>query len=38
MLEQKLMGSNLTFENNTFSTTLLYTPDKTANRFSKTIP
>ena len=28
MLEQKLMGSNLTFENNTFSTTLLYTPDK----------
>ena len=35
MLEQKLMGSNLTFENNTFSTTLLYTPDKDGKPVSK---
>ena len=32
------MGSNLTFENNTFSTTLLYTPDKDGKPVSKTIP
>lgn len=28
MFEQKLVGSNLTFEDNAFSTTLLYTSDK----------
>ena len=27
MLQQKIMGSNLSFENNTFSTSVRYTPD-----------